>query len=256
MIRKKTRQNLRKKTNLFSFSLPRNFNPSAESLLPASQDMCRPSAKASCLSIPPSLHATAAGQGELVLAGPWQCLLSPPPQNQLLLYRSQQAGPPRHCWAEHPSPRPARLWFLFLTKRPKPAIFLQDRNCISQYREERTVCSQHAVRSLTLSVIRIFIHFDPSRRSRWLFNACLSLSFSKLHHIIMSGKCNEHYKHHCSLPLPSHPALLLPKGRTMQHGSFPSSLAPRHQLQRPRCIFPLPTPLDKTPTFPTQTPSF
>jgi len=150
-------------------------------------------------------------------------------------------------------------------KRPKPEIFLRDGRAgwegasrsVSQYHEERAICSLHAEHGLTLSIIRIFIRFAPSCRSRWLVNACLSLSPPKLHCIIVLGKCNGHYKRHSSSLLPPHPAPLLLKGRTVRHDSFPPSSAPTHQLQqRPPCIFPLLTPLEKPPTFPNQTLSF
>lgn len=198
-----------------------------------------------------------------MLAGPTQHLSSPP-QNLLLLRHGQRTGPLGHHWAEHPSPRAARWVVLSFLKRPKPEIFLRDGRAgwegssqsVSQYHKEHTVRSLHAVHGLTLSVIRIFIRFDPSRRSRWLFNARLSLFPSKLHHIMAPGKCSGHYKSHGSSPLPPHPAPLLPKGRTVRHDSFPPSSAPRHQLPQPPCIFPLPTPLEKPPAFPSQIPSF
>ena len=226
--------------------------------------MCHPCAIASCLSIPPLLRAMAAGQGELVLAGPRQHLSSPPPQNGLLPCHGQQTGPPGHHWAEHPSPRAARWLVRSLLKRCKPEIFLRDGRAgwegfsqsVSQYHKEHTVCRLHAIHGLTLSIIQIFIRFDPSRRSRWLVNACLSLSLSKLHRITALGKCNRHYKRHGSSSLPPCPAPLLPKGRTMRHNSSPPSSAPKHQLQQSPCVFPLPTPLEKPPAFPSQTPKF
>lgn len=70
----------KQKANWLSFSLPRNFKPTPESLLTASRDTCCPSAIASHRSIPPLLRARAAGQGELALAGPRQRVSPPPPQ--------------------------------------------------------------------------------------------------------------------------------------------------------------------------------
>lgn len=153
--------------------------------------------------------------------------------------------------------------FFFSLKRLKPEIFLQDGRAgqkgfsqsVLLYHWEQSICSLHIIHALTLSTTQTFIHLDASGSSRWLGNACLSLPLSKLLYY-GTRKMQRAIWMWRLFPAPSPPSSILLEGRTMLHNNLLPSLAPTHQLQQPPSVFPLPTSLEKLPTFPKQILSF